>query len=880
MSKFTELSPPEWPVKLLRFFLKKEYVEEIEGDMEELFFIHLEEVSLRKARLKYTWEMIRLLRPSLIKNLKNTYTLNPLIMYRNYLKTAWRNLMNKKAYSAINIFGLALGIACCLLIFMFVQDELSFDNYHEKGDRIYRVVHGNKDQSIEDFWVWGNAPIGQALADNFPEIEKICQFSGRADFMFANGEKKYQEEDVFLTDSTVFDVFSWKLLKGNPKTALAAPFSVVLTESTAHKYFGDEDPLGKSLKSDGAAGRANGGEYLVTGVMEDVPSNSHFRFNALVSMSTFRKSRPDIFTAWGYVDFYTYFLVNDQFDRAKFEAKIPSFINKQMAGDPNSKYKIVIEPLKDVYLRAYSQRQPGETGSLPNIYLFSIIGVFILVIAIINFMNLSTARSMERSKEVGIRKSIGANRGSLIYQFLSESFIIVVISMMAALIIVYAALPAMGNFTGKVFFIQKFINTQTSVIILGMMVLIGLAAGSYPSFVLSSFNPVKVLKGMSKSGRSGTNLRRVLVVFQFSLSIALIAGTLIVYFQMNHVLDKNLGFDKERQLILDYNYDGAVNDKREALRTEMGAIPSVVSSAFTRSVPGGYFPNAGTGIETADGEFKYFGQAIFQVGKDFIPHFNLKLVAGRSYSAEHPTDTTGGIVINEATARQYGYKNPSDIIGKRYEQWGRKGEVIGVVADFNFTSLHNKVEPLTLPMSPYDCRFMTLKIKSNNIAATIEQVEQVWNRLAPHRPFIYSFLDDDFNRQYKTDFTFRQLFTTFSCLAILIASLGLLGLATYTAEQRTKEIGIRKVLGANVNSIVALLSKDFVLLVLVSMLIATPPAWYVMNKWLEGFAYRMEIQPWIFVLAGLAALSIAIGTISYQSIRAALVNPVNSLRSE
>ncbi|MDZ7646092.1 MAG: FtsX-like permease family protein [Cytophagales bacterium] len=372
----------------------------------------------------------------------------------------------------------------------------------------------------------------------------------------------------------------------------------------------------------------------------------------------------------------------------------------------------------------------------------------------------------------------------------------------------------------------------------------------------------------------------MLVVFQFSLSIALIAGTIIVYFQMNHILDKDLGFDKERMLILDYNYDEAVNDKREVLKTEMEASPAVLSAAFSRSVPGSYFPNAGTEIQSADGEMKRIAQPIFQVGMDFIPHYGLELVAGRSYSRDHPSDTIGGIVINEAAAKQYGYTNPADIVGKKYSQWGREGEVIGVVKDFNFISLHRNIEPLTLPLEPYACRYLSLKVKSENMTETIKQVGEVWAQLAPHRPFLYSFLDDDFNRQYKTDFVFRKLFTTFSCLAILIACLGLLGLATYTAEQRTKEIGIRKVLGANVNNIVALLSKDFIVLVVIAMLIATPVAWYAMNKWLEGFAYRVEIQVWIFALAGLAALSIAVFTISFQSIKSALMNPVTSLRSE
>lgn len=876
-----KLQPPEWPVRVLRRLLKKEYVEEIEGDMEEIFLAIAEERSVAAAKRAYYWETLKLLRPSLLRNFKSSPTYNNFGMYKNYLSVAWRNLLKKKGYSAINIFGLALGIACCMLIFMYVSYERSFDDYHTKGDRIYRLIHGNRNNAnaTESYWVWHNAPVGQALLDNFPEIEKVVQFSGRADILLTNGDITHQEEGVFFMDSTAFDVFSWKLLKGNPKTALAAPFSIVLTESTARKYFGDEDPLGKTLTGSGSAGRSDAGEYLVTGVMKDVPPNSHFRFNALLSMSTFRKSRPDVFKAWGYVDFYTYFLVNEQFDRATFESKIPAFLKRQ-TDDPQSQYNIVIEPLKEMYLGTVAQRQPGETGSIANLYIFSVIGLFVLAIAIINFMNLSTARSMERSKEVGIRKSIGAQRRNLAFQFLGESFLIVSLSMIVAIGLVLLALPAMNNITARLLEIGHFITLRNVALLLAATFVIGMVAGSYPSFVLSSFDPVKVLKGINRSGRRGVTLRRALVIFQFSLSIALIAGTIVVSFQMNHILNKELGFDKEHMLILDYNYDGQVNNMREVLKTEMEALPDVLSVAFSRSVPGSYFPNAYTEIVSPEGEVKGMAQPIFQVGVDFINHYNLELVAGRSYSRDHPSDTIGGLVINEAAARQYGYANPADIVGKKYAQWGREGEIIGVVKDFNFISLHRNIEPLTLPYEPYASRYMSLKVQSQDMAGTIAAVRKIWTTLVPHRPFLYNFLDETFDRQYQKDFRFRTMFTAFSSLAIFIACLGLLGLATFTAELRTKEIGIRKVLGASVNSIVALLSKDFVILILIAIVIATPAAWFTMNRWLEGFAYRVEIQFWIFLLAGLASTVIAAITISFHALKAAHRNPVTSLRSE
>ncbi len=810
----------------------------------------------------------------------------PKIMWKNYFKIASRNLLKKKVYSFINIVGLGVGMACCVLIFMFVQDELSYDNYHEKGDRIYRVTHGTKSPEGKTegseafpFWVWGNAPVGPALQLDFPEVEKVVQFSGRADILFTVGDNTQQEDGVFFMDSTVFDVFSWELTEGDPKTALVAPFSVVLTESAARKYFGDQDALGNTIKGSESAGRSNAGDYTVTGVMKDLPSNSHFKFNTLLSLSTFKQSRPEIFDAWGYVDTYTYFLVNEQFEWALFEAKIPDFIGRRN-GDNENNYTIGIEPLKDVYLRTTAQRQPGETGSLPNIYVFSIIGLFILIIAMINFMNLSTARSMERAKEVGIRKSIGADRSSLIYQFLGESMIIVVLAALVGIILTSLALPMMNDMTGKIFDISRVVNWQTIPFFLIIMLVIGVLAGSYPALILSGFKPVMILKGINKSDARGVNLRKGLVVFQFSLSIALIAGTIIVYSQMSHLLDQDMGFDKEHMLVLDYNYDEKVNFVSSALKSELESNPDILSAAFSRSVPGGYFPHAYTQLENSDGELKGEAQAAFQVGLDFINHFDLELVAGRSYSRDYPSDSTSALVINEAAARQYGYANPADAVGKKFDQWGRAGEVIGVVKDFNYISLHQAVEPLTLPFEAFASRYLSLKVKGEELPKTIGSIEQIWKELAPHRPFIYSFLEEDFNKQYESDFRFRKIFTTFSVLAIFIACLGLLGLATYTAEQRTKEIGIRKVMGADVSSIVGLLSKDFIKLVFVAILIATPISWYAMNKWLEGFAYQAPIHWWIFLIAGSFAVVIALLTISFQSIKAALMNPVKSLKSE
>lgn len=799
-------------------------------------------------------------------------------MFKNYLKITWRNLLKNKGYSAINIGGLAIGMTCFLLIAMFIRNELSYDSYHEKGDRIYRVVHHSSPDNSEDRWIWGNAPVGPALKANFPEVIEKVQFSGRSDILLEYNNRSFQESNCFYMDASAFDVFTWPLISGNPKTALEAPYSIVLTESTAKKYFGNEDPMGKAIE--GIGGRANDGVYTVTGVIKDVPSNSHFSFDVLMSMSSFYQTRPGIFDAWGYVDFYTYFLVDENFDQQAFQAKMPAFLERNRPKEEEEYfYDLSFEPLGEAYLQSEAARQPGITGSLSNIYIFAIIGLFILIIASINFMNLATARSLERAKEVGIRKVIGAHKKGLVYQFLGESMIMVLLASVLGLVLVFLCLPSMREITGKPFSTGELYNGVNLLIYGGMALIIGLLSGSYPAFVLSGFKPLSVLKGAFRTSQNVNRLRKGLVVFQFSISVALIASTVIVYFQLGFMLDKNLGFDREQQLVIDFNWDNQVLDNMETIKSEFMELPEVMSVAGSRTVPGSHFPAAGTDIETQEGQMEHFEPFLYEIDFDFIPHYEIEMVAGRPYSREFVTDSTRAMVINEAAARSFGYTDPINIIGKRFEQWGREGTIVGVVKDFNYMSLHQKVAPLTLRYSQYG-KYLSLKVQSENIKQAITNIERKWSELAPHRPFLYSFLDQSFNQQYEADFRFKNLFTIFSFLAILIACLGLLGLATYSAVQRTKEIGVRKVLGAEVSSIVLLLSKDFMKLVFLAIIIATPFAWYVMNNWLSDYAYKINIHWWVFAMSGGIALVIAVATVSFQAIKAARANPVKSLRTE
>ncbi len=800
-------------------------------------------------------------------------------MFKNYLKIAWRNLLKNKGYSLINIGGLAIGLACFLLIAVFISDELSFDSYHKKKDNIYRLVHHRSEQDPTETWIWGNAPVGPALKSDFPEIVEKVQFSGISDILLEYNNRSFQESECFYVDASVFNVFSWPLVSGNPQTALEAPYSIVLTETTAKKYFGNENPIGKTLN--GIGGRAADGEYTVTGVIKDIPQNSHFTFDVLMSMSSFYQTRPEIFDWWGYVDFYTYIVVADNFDQKAFETKIPGFLDKHI--DPEERkeyyYNFSLESLNDIYLHSTSDRQPGETGSLSNIYIFSIIGLFILVIASINFMNLATARSMERAKEVGVRKVIGAERRGLIHQFLGESLILVLVASILGLLLAFISLPWLGNLTNRTFEFGSIFTLPVLLLYFGITFLTGLFSGSYPAFILSGFKPVSVLKGAFRTSAQGTNLRKGLVVFQFSLSIAMIASTVVVYHQLGFMLNKDTGFDKEQQLILDFNWDGTVLSNAEAFKSELLSLADVRSVSLSRTVPSSHFPAAGTDIETPKGNMENFSPYIYEVDNNFIQHYKIEVVAGRAFSPDFPADSTSSLVVNEAAAKSFGYSNPQEILGKKFQQWGREGTIIGVVKDFNYMSLHQKVAPLTLRQVPYG-RYFSLRMQSNNYQEALASVEKKWSELAPHRPFLYSFLDESFNEQYLADVRFRRLFTLFSCLAIFIACLGLFGLATYSAMLRTKEIGIRKVLGADLATIVTLLSKDFIKLVGIAILIAIPFSWYVMEQWLDKYAYKIDVEWWVFALSGVLALAIAFFTVSFQSIKSATADPVKSLRTE
>lgn len=805
-------------------------------------------------------------------------------MLKNYLKIALRSLLRNKAYSAINIIGLAIGITCCIMIAMYVTDELSYDRYNVHYNEIYRVLHAyrnpkevdvSKPPAPEEYQVWGNAPVAPALQEYFPEIKKMTRFTSSFPILLENHDVRFQEKGIIFADSATFDIFSWKMLAGNPHTALVAPNSIVITQSMAKKYFGNKDPLGQYLLAD------HNESLLVTGVMEDLPANTHLDFNVLISMSSMVKWRPEIFPEWGYIDFYTYFLLPENTDIQHLETRIPAFIDKYVPTRMKDGYTISFEPLKSAYLHSHAQRQPGNTGNLSDIYIFSIVGIFILLIACINFINLSTARSMERAREVGVRKAVGAYQQGLIYQFLTEAILIALIAVIVAVLLTLLLLPVMREISGKHFYYTALLSPVLLPALILLPLLLGLLAGSYPAWVLSSFRPVDVLKGQFRSTGKGIQLRRLLVIVQFSLSIGLIAGTIIVYTQLKHLRNHSLGYRQDQMLVIDYGGDNNINMSVESIKAHLAQNSAVTGIAASRAVPGDFFPNATTLIESQTGDMKVETPALYEIDFDFIPTYEMKMVAGRAYAKAFPADTTQALVMNEAAARQFGYADPNKIIGKKFELWGNKGIVVGVVKDFNYISLHKGVEPLVMRMAPVSSlNKLSLRVKTADMTKTIRQLEQTWNSLAPGRPFLYTFLDESFNKQYRQDARFGELFAIFAMLTIFIACLGLLGLATYTTKQRVKEIGIRKTLGASAISIVILLSSDLVKLVGIAILIATPVVWWAMQQWLAGYAYRISVQWWMIAPAGILAVVTALLTVSVLSFRAALMNPVTALRAE
>jgi putative ABC transport system permease protein len=802
-------------------------------------------------------------------------------MLRNYLKVALRTLWKNKKLSAINIFGLAIGISCSLLIFLFVQDELAYDKHHQDADRIYRVVKDfiNDDGSrIPDATTPG--PLAAAMQREIPEVETTTRLhpSWGGTTRFEVGDKKMTEERLCRVDSSFFKVFTVPFLKGDPNTALNDLNSIILTETTAKRYFGNEDPIGKVLKMDNTV------DVTVTAVVADVPPQAHFHYDFLMS---YRRLGPGADNNWNSYNYYTYVKVKAGTNRAALQEKIQAVFKNSGAEGLADFY---VQPLTAIHLTSKLKWELEPNGDMLYVYIFMTIGLFMIVIAAINYINLATAKSSLRAKETGIRKVSGAERTSLVFQFLLESVIICLVAGGIALVISYLLLPVINELT------QKALTFRGNTVVIGYVILvtlfIGIIAGIFPALYLSSFKPVAVLKGLKLNEKGALNLRKTLVVVQFTISIALIIGALVIVQQMNYVRSAKLGFDKD-QIVVVRNARALSRADRSAFLNSLRQMTGVKKAATSGTVLGQGFS---TSRINAKGAQQQQQLNFSSVGYEYLDVVGIEIKEGRSFSAEFPADTInngisggpldqrlGGIIINERAVKEFGLGSPA--VGKQLV-WATDAdttyylEVVGVAKDFHFTSLRNEIKPYGFMIFPRNENNFTIKLEGANMNETIGRIEGLWKQSFPEVPFEYLFMDETFAKMYAAEARFQKVFISLVVLGIIIACLGLFALATFSAEQRIKEIGIRKVLGASVTEVVALLSKDFLKLVIISLLLAIPISVYAMRTWLEGFAYRIELQWWTFLIAAALALVIAFLTISSQAIKAGITDPAKSLRNE
>ena len=858
--------PPRLAAKILEFIIQKDIRYGAMGDLEEQFYWMWNEHGTFKARLLY-WKQICGALPYFIKN----SILWSLIMFKNYLKSTFRNTTRYKGYSFINLAGLAIGIACTLLILLWVKDELSYDRFHENGKNIYRIMSYGTKYMIEG--TDGTpAPLAPAIKEEVTGIVNYARFSDVPKLVCKYGDKVFYETRGLIADPSIFEIFTFPFVQGDPKTAFSEPLDIVITETMAKKYFGTEDPIGKTIE-------VEGNPASVKGVIRDIPYNSHIQFDFLSSY-TFIQELTGYGTSWGSFNFVTYLQLEPNRDIQEIGKNITAVAAKNNCPQVKDGVEFRLQPLSAIHLDSRTAyRNYIEVGDRKYVYVFSIIAFFVLFIACVNFMNLSTARSTTRAKEVGMRKTVGASRRQLILQFFGESLFLTMTACVFALILVTALLPAFNQIAGK----DLKLNLIDIQLVLGLIIIVlltALTAGSYPAIYLSSFKPVKVLKGMFKSEGKGQTFRRVLVVTQFSLSIALLIGTSVAFNQLRFLRHSKLGFNPENIVYVPVKEN--IGKRYDAFKAELLNDPNINSVAVQ------YYLFAEEAFRTTgyDWEGKEKGQEVDiilnLVDYDFIPMLGLELVEGRNFSKEYSTDATQAYILNEEAIKAMRMQDP---VGKQFSYGQRKGTIIGVLKNAHFRSLHVNIEPHVLfflddVSVATEYGVVLIKINGDKTEEALAKIQGVWKEFNPITPFEYHFLDQKYDSLYRKEQKIGTILNAFTLFAIIISCLGLFGLASFLTEQRTREIGIRKVLGASESSIVLLLSKQFTKWVLMANIFAWPAAYFIMNEWLKSFAYRINIGIWSFLLSGMLAVGIALVTVSYQAIRAAWANPVDSLRYE
>lgn len=803
-------------------------------------------------------------------------------MLKNYLIIAFRNLLKHKGYSIINIAGLSLGITCCILISLYIIDELQYDTFNKKYDRIYRIAlippEGAQTRTPH--------PMAQALVADFPEVEQAVTMSPIwgpgltwVEMPVQYKDNRFNEKRFFSADTTFFDVFTFKAVAGDPDKAIRKPGAIIITESIAKKYFGNENPIGKTIRL------RDQFDLVVEAVIQDIPKNSHFKFDFLISYITLKPVERSNYYTWADFGHYNYIVLKEGVDYKTVEAKIPEwskkYIDYTMGGtlksDTDFSQYLKLQPLKDIHLKSHIRWELEPNGDIMKIYIFASAAILILLIACINFMNLATARSMQRAKEVGVRKTVGALRRHLVYQFIGESFMLTLIAMFIAVVLVELSIPFFNTFTGKNISFDVTSNPNHFLIFLSLPIFVGLLAGSYPAFFLSSFRPIQVLKGKFSVKSSSAAVRKGLVIFQFSISIFLIVSTLVIYNQLEFIHNKNLGFDKDQVIILPLRSNQAQSNY-ETFKNNLLQNSLVVSASGVSNVPGDQFNQEMIRWKLEDPTIDV---SEMRIDEDFFKTLNIPLAEGRSFSKEFGMDTMNVFMINKSAADRLNLKNA---VGEDIYYYPQdrtvKGRVIGVVKDFHYRSLQENIQPLLIMFDNKNMSSLLIRLKANHIKEAISFVEHAWRNFSPKDGFEYSFLDDFIGQAYTGEEKAMDLFGIFSALAIAIACLGLFGLAAFTTEKRFKEIGVRKVMGATSMNIILLLTKDFSKWVLLANIVAWPAAYFIMKKWLNDFAYRTDLSLWVFIAAGLLALLIALFTVGYQAVKAAMANPVDSLKYE
>ncbi|MBU1100036.1 MAG: ABC transporter permease [Bacteroidetes bacterium] len=859
--------------KILGLFLPEKDREYLLGNYEYLFYEKENESGFFAACLWYIWHILKTA-PSFI--IHNIFWGG--VMLKNYLKITWRNFIRYKVYTGLNIFGLAIGLAACILIFLWVQDELSYDKFHSRSGRIFRTEQRYSYTSEIEQWPITSGAFGPTLVEEYPEIVDFTRI-WRQGYRLKDYRNMVNQYDIVLTDNSIFTMFDFNLLIGDESTALVDPETVVMTPEKAKLLFGTTDIIGKILPVEW------GDSYIdlkVTGLLEPVPHNSHAQFDIVISIATFKDGGNLDHFKWNFL--YTYVLLEDNANVSELEPKLSAFMFKHRFPPEALKARGVTEdnisdmvqlklkPVTSIHLNPCDEWEIGPQGNSASVFMFSAIALLILLIACINFINLSTARAKKKAKEVGMRKAIGAYTHQLWKQFLSESVVITLISLIVALLFVIITLPSFNSISGKLLSLGSIFNLEYMSIIIGVTVLTGLLAGLYPAVYLSSFSPTEIFRSREIAGGGKSVFRRYMVVSQFVISITLIVSTITINNQMEYIQTKSLGFDRENVIVIPA-VNKTIRDNYNSLRDKLLSSSGIkYVSSSTRTPGDNHYGDQSYKLSNSD---KNINLTFISVDFDFINTYDIQLLAGRSFSREFGTDTTGTLVINEAALRKFEIP-AEEMIGSTLN--GMK--VVGVIKDFHFKSLHKEVEPLVLILDEDSVDGISVRLSSGNKISILKEIERFWDEVNPGQDFRFNFIDERLNEQYAAEVKTSTLFVIFSSLSILVACLGLFGLAAFTTEEKTKEIGVRKVLGASIPNIFLNLVKQFTKWVIVANLIAWPLAYYIMDKWLQNFAYRTEVSSWTFIIAAIVALIIAITTVSFQSVKAALANPIKSLKYE